>query len=262
MTSPTSVALSGASSTPTDPRPVLSLAHVTRVHGGGHTAVEALRDVDLEVGAGELVAVMGPSGSGKSTLLTLAGGLDRPSSGEVVVLGQKVSRLPAEDLARLRRRTIGYVFQELNLLPGLTALENVSLPLELDGARLAEARAAAQVALDRVGLAGLEARFPEDLSGGEQQRVAVARAMVGERQLLLADEPTGALDSVTGESILRLLRRACDEEGAAGVLVTHDATHAEWADRVVSVRDGQMVHGTSGGTAPATHRVPGGEVPR
>lgn len=220
---------------------VLELDRVWRVHGRGHTAVEALRDASLRVHAGELVAVMGPSGSGKSTLLTLAGGLDAPTEGAVRVLGQDLATLSRDAVASLRRRTVGYVFQELNLLPGLTAAENVSLPLELDGARPGRARAAALAALGRVGLGALADRFPEDLSGGEQQRVAICRAVVGERRLLLADEPTGALDSVTGETVMRLLRRACDEDGAAGVLVTHDAAHAAWADRVVFLRDGVVV---------------------
>lgn len=220
---------------------ILELDRVWRVHGTGHTAVEALRDASLQVAAGELVAVMGPSGSGKSTLLTLAGGLDRPTDGAVRILGQDLGIVTKDAVAALRRRTVGYVFQELNLLPGLTAAENVSLPLELDGARPGQARAAAVAALQRVGLADLADRFPEDLSGGEQQRVAICRAVVGERRLLLADEPTGALDSVTGETVMRLLRRACDEDGAAGVLVTHDAAHAAWADRVVFLRDGVIV---------------------
>jgi putative ABC transport system ATP-binding protein len=220
---------------------VLELDRVWRVHGTGHTAVEALRDATLRVEAGELVAVMGPSGSGKSTLLTIAGGLDLPSEGAVRVLGRDLHGLSRDALAAMRRRTIGYVFQELNLLPGLTAAENVSLPLELDGARPKQARTAALTALERVGLDHLADRFPEDLSGGEQQRVAISRAVVGDRRLLLADEPTGALDSVTGESVMRLLRRACDDDGAAGVLVTHDAAHAAWADRVVFLRDGVIV---------------------
>jgi putative ABC transport system ATP-binding protein len=220
---------------------VLELDRVWRVHGSGHTAVEALRDASLRVAAGELVAVMGPSGSGKSTLLTLAGGLDAPTEGVVRVLGDDLASCSRDHLAAIRRRTIGYVFQELNLLPGLTAAENVSLPLELDGVRLRAARARAMTGLERVGLADLADRFPEDLSGGEQQRVAIARAVVGDRQLLLADEPTGALDSVTGEHVMRLLRSACDDDGSAGVLVTHDAAHAAWADRVVFLRDGVVV---------------------
>lgn len=227
--------------TDTTTNAVLELDRVWRVHGAGHTAVEALRDASLRVEAGELVAVMGPSGSGKSTLLTIAGGLDHPTEGSVRVLGEELHGRSPDELAATRRRTIGYVFQELNLLPGLTAAENVSLPLELDGVRPGPARAAALTALERVGMDHLADRFPEDLSGGEQQRVAISRAVVGDRRLLLADEPTGALDSVTGEAVMRLLRRACDDDGAAGVLVTHDAAHAAWADRVVFLRDGVVV---------------------
>ena len=220
--------------------PVLELRAATRVHGAGATAVQALRAVDLRVAAGELVAVMGPSGSGKSTLLTLAGGLDTATSGEVLVEGVPLSGLDRAGLAQLRRRSVGYVFQELNLLPALTAAENVALPLELDGVRARDARARALRALDELGLASLAGRFPDDLSGGEQQRVAIARALVGERRLVLADEPTGALDSVTGDSVLALLRSRVDA-GAAAVLVTHEARLAGWADRVVFLRDGQVV---------------------
>ncbi len=220
--------------------PVLELRGVTRVFGQGETAVHALRDVDLAVTAGELVAVMGTSGSGKSTLLHLAGGLDTATAGDVVVEGRRLADLGAAGVAALRRRAIGYVFQQFNLVPSLSALENVMLPLELDGVALRTARSQASVALADVGLGGLERRFPDDLSGGQQQRVAVARALVGERRLVLADEPTGALDSHTGDEVLRLLRRRCDE-GAAGVLVTHDARHAAWADRIVFLRDGVAV---------------------
>ena len=219
---------------------VIRLDGATRVHGDGHTAVTALQPTDLGVAAGELVAVMGPSGSGKSTLLSLVGGLDRPTGGRVTVLGEDLGRLSARRLAALRRRSVGYVFQDLNLLPGLSALENVMLPLELDGQRLAASRRCAHEALAAVGLTELADRFPEDLSGGEQQRVAIARAVVGPRQVLLADEPTGALDSVTGETVMRLLRRHCDDGGTA-LLVTHDAAHAAWADRVVFIRDGRII---------------------
>ena len=202
--------------------------------------MEALRGVDLQVAAGELVAVMGPSGSGKSTLLTLAGGLDTATSGEVLVEGVPLSGLDRAGLAQLRRRSVGYVFQELNLLPALTAAENVALPLELDGTRARDARSSALRVLDELGMSALAGRFPDDLSGGEQQRVAIARALVGERRLVLADEPTGALDSVTGESVLELLRARC-HAGAACVLVTHEARLAGWADRVVFLRDGTVV---------------------
>jgi putative ABC transport system ATP-binding protein len=222
---------------------VLELRHVSRIHGTGAAAVTALNDVTLTVAAGELVAVMGPSGSGKSTLLNLAGGLDTPTAGDVVVEDTILGTLSARRLAALRRRSIGYVFQDLNLLPALTAAENVSLPRELDGMSLRQARSEAIATLERFGLADIADRYPDDLSGGQQQRVAIARAFVGERRLLLADEPTGALDTTTGESVLRLLREQC-EAGAAGVLVTHESRLAAWADRIVFLRDGQIVDET------------------
>jgi putative ABC transport system ATP-binding protein len=220
--------------------PVLLLSGVTREHVQGDVVVHALRGVDLAVHAGELVAVMGPSGSGKSTLLHVAGGLDTPTSGRVFVEDRDLASLTAAQVAAVRRRSVGYVFQDLNLLPSLSALENVSLPLELDGVRGGMARRAARAALDEVGVGAFAARFPDEMSGGQQQRVAIARALVGPRRLLLADEPTGALDSTTGEEVLRVLRARC-EAGAAGVLVTHEARHAAWADRVVFLRDGVVV---------------------
>jgi len=220
---------------------ILSIRDVHRVHGAGETAVQALRGVSLTVAAGELVAVMGPSGSGKSTLLNLAGGLDRPTRGEVEVEGTVLGSCSRRTLAALRRRSIGYVFQDLNLLASLTAAENVALPLELDGTSARQARRIALAALSEVDLAGLGGRFPDELSGGQQQRVAIARALVGRRRLVLADEPTGALDTQTGEAVLRLLRSKVDS-GAAGVLVTHEARHAAWADRVVFLRDGAIVN--------------------
>jgi putative ABC transport system ATP-binding protein len=219
---------------------VLQLEDVTRVHGTGPTEVTALHEVAFASYAGELVAVMGPSGSGKSTLLTLAGGLDTPTSGVVRVEGVDLAGLGQKGRARMRRTSIGYVFQDFNLIPALTAVENVALPLELDGRGARGARRAAREALDEVGIGDLADRFPDEMSGGQQQRVAIARAIVGERRLILADEPTGALDSETGEDILRLIRARCDA-GAAGVLVTHEARHAAWADRVVFLRDGVIV---------------------
>jgi putative ABC transport system ATP-binding protein len=219
---------------------VLDLRDVHRVHGRGTTAVHALRGVTLGVAAGELVAIMGPSGSGKSTLLNLAGGLDRPSRGEVVVDGTVLGGCSRWALATLRRRLVGYVFQDLNLLASLTAAENVALPLELDGVAVRQARRLAEAALAEVDLGGYGGRFPDELSGGQQQRVAIARALIGQRRLMLADEPTGALDSQTGEAVLRLLRSKVDA-GAAGVLVTHEARHAAWADRVVFLRDGVII---------------------
>ena len=219
---------------------MVQLDGAARWFGSGHTRVVALHPTTLSVAAGELLAVMGPSGSGKTTLLSLVGGLDKPSDGKVIVDGRDVGAMKPGELAVLRRRTVGYVFQDLNLLSGLTAAENVAIPLELDGMSLAKARASAQDALASVGLAQLVDRFPDDLSGGEQQRVAIARALVGGRPILLADEPTGALDSMTGEAVMRLLRRHCDDGGTA-ILVTHDAAHAAWAHRVVFLRDGRVV---------------------
>lgn len=186
-----------------------------------------------------MVAVMGPSGSGKSTLLTIAGTLEDATSGEVRVAGQDLSRLSRNAKARLRRRSIGYVFQDYNLLPGLTATENVALPLELDGVSGRRARTAALRALEELGLAGRSGHFPDQLSGGERQRVALARAVAGDHQLLLADEPSGALDSANGESVMRLILNACNR-GMAAVVVTHDARLASWAHRTVSIRDGRI----------------------
>jgi putative ABC transport system ATP-binding protein len=226
---------------------LLELRHVSRVHGSGVAAVTALDDVSLAVAPGELVAVMGPSGSGKSTLLNLAGGLDRPTAGDIVVDGQPMGALNLRALAALRRRSIGYVFQDLNLLPALTAAENVSLPRELDGVPLRRARTEALAMLERCGLADVADVFPDDLSGGQQQRVAIARAFVGDRRMLLADEPTGALDTVTGDAVLALLREHC-EGGAAGLLVTHESRHAAWADRIVFLRDGRIVDETGNDT--------------
>ncbi len=222
---------------------LLVMRGVTRVHGSGPTSVTALDAVGLTVEPGELVAVMGPSGSGKSTLLNLAGGLDRPTSGQVLVEGEDLASLGSRGLAVLRRRRIGFVFQDYNLIPSLTAAENVSLPLELDGERARNARRLARHTLDSMGLMELSDRYPDQMSGGQQQRVAIARALVGSRRLVLADEPTGALDSQTGEEVLRVLRERCDG-GIAGLLVTHEARHAAWADRVVFLRDGRIVDST------------------
>ncbi|MEJ3744166.1 ABC transporter ATP-binding protein [Actinomycetes bacterium KLBMP 9797] len=222
---------------------VLSFAGVSRAYRSGDATVRALDDLTLDVAAGELVAVMGPSGSGKSTLLAIGGGLDTPTSGQVRVEGVALGGLSATALARLRRDRIGYVFQDFNLVSGLTAAENVALPRELAGAPARTARREAVAALREVGLDDLADRFPDQLSGGQQQRVAVARALIGERRLLLADEPTGALDSATGQAILDLIRARVDA-GAAGVLVTHDARFASWADRIVFLRDGRLVDST------------------
>lgn len=221
----------------------LEMHRVSKVYGQGATEVDAIRDVDLSVDAGSLVAVMGPSGSGKSTLLTIAGSLEEPTTGDVFVDGQSLSKMSRNDKARLRRRSIGFVFQDFNLLPGLTAVENVSLPLELDGLHARKAHSVGMAALVELGLADRASHFPDELSGGERQRVAIARATVGERHLLLADEPSGALDSVNGEAVMRMVLTAC-HRGLAAVVVTHEAQLASWADRVVFLRDGRVVDQT------------------
>jgi putative ABC transport system ATP-binding protein len=223
---------------------MLELQGVRKIYGQGATAVQALRGVDLQVEPGAMVAVMGPSGSGKSTLLTIAGSLEEPTEGEVLIDGTPLSRMSRNAKARLRRRSVGYVFQDFNLLPGLTAVENVALPLELDGISGRRARATGKRALDDLGLSDRADQFPDQLSGGERQRVAIARAVVGDRHLVLADEPSGALDSVNGEAVMRMLHEAC-KRGVAAVVVTHDAQLASWADRVVFLRDGNIVDQTA-----------------
>jgi putative ABC transport system ATP-binding protein len=229
---------------------VLELVRAWRTHGEGPSAVTVLRDVSLTLSEGELVAVMGPSGSGKSTLLNLAGGLDQPTQGDVRIGPDSTVGASAAHLAMLRRRHLGFVFQDANLVGSLTAGENVALPRELDGVPVKVARREAQDALAEVGLAGVEARFPDDLSGGQQQRVAIARALVGGRSLILADEPTGALDTEAGDEVLRIIRARCDA-GAAALVVTHNPRHAAWADRVLFLRDGVVVERTAYTDAPA-----------
>jgi putative ABC transport system ATP-binding protein len=223
---------------------VLEMRHVSRTYGEGANEVHALNDVDLTVEAGSMVAVMGPSGSGKSTLLTIAGTLEEATSGEVSINGAQVATMSQNAKAQLRRRQIGFVFQDFNLLPGLTAAENVALPLELDGTSARRARVMGRNALEELGLGERASNFPDELSGGERQRVAIARAVVGERRLLLADEPSGALDSANGEAVMRLIHAAC-KRGVAAVVVTHDAQLASWADRVVFLRDGRVTDQTA-----------------
>jgi putative ABC transport system ATP-binding protein len=221
----------------------LELRNISKVYGEEATEVRALQNVDLSVEAGSLVAVMGSSGSGKSTLLTIAGSLEDPTGGEVSIDGRPLSTLSRNGKARLRRQSIGYVFQDYNLLAGLSAVENVSLPLELDGLAARKAQAVALESLEEFGLGDRAAHYPDQLSGGERQRVAIARAVVGGRQLLLADEPSGALDSTNAESVMRLILAAC-RRGLAAVVVTHDAQLASWADRVIFLRDGRIVDQT------------------
>ena len=221
----------------------LELRQVSKVYGSGPTEVHALCEVDLSVERGELVAIMGPSGSGKSTLLTIAGSLEEATSGQVLVDGVDLAGISRSDRARMRRRSIGYVFQDFNLLAGLTAVENVTLPLELDGIGAKAARATGLEAMEQLDVADRADRYADELSGGERQRVAIARAVVGERGLLLADEPTGALDSVNGEAVMRLLRgrdaagrRRCrrDPRGAAwlrGPTASSSCATAVWSTR-------------------------------
>ena len=217
----------------------LELENITCVFGSGARQVTALDSVNLQLQPGELVAVMGPSGSGKSTLLNVAGLLQPPTSGRVLLDGADASQLSKAKAAISRRRHLGLVFQHFNLVSSLTVGENVSLPLELDGLSPAQCREAAEEALSEVGLDGTIDRFPEEISGGQAQRVAIARALIGPRKVLLADEPTGALDTSTGEEIMKVLRARIDA-GASGILVTHEPRFAGWADRVVMVRDGRL----------------------
>jgi putative ABC transport system ATP-binding protein len=218
---------------------VVAATDVTRRYGEGATAVDALRGVSLEVEPGALVAVMGPSGSGKSTLMHIMAGLDRPTSGRVEIGGTEISRLPDNELTRLRRKHIGFVFQFFNLLPMLTAEENVVLPLTIAGERPEDGWVDAL--LDTTGLADRRSHRPAELSGGQQQRVAIARALVTRPTVVFADEPTGNLDSKTSEEILELLRRAVDERQQTIVMVTHDPHAASMADRILFLADGLIV---------------------
>jgi putative ABC transport system ATP-binding protein len=230
---------------------IIELDDVVKVFGTGPTEVRALAGVTLAVGEGEFVAVRGPSGCGKSTLLHVAGGLEPPTEGVVRLGGRSLAAGPAAELARVRRQDVGFVFQRLNLVAALTALENVMLPLELDGVPPRRARAEATAALLSVGLDDGLSRYPDDFSGGQQQRIAIARAIVGRRRLLLADEPTGSLDSVTGDAVMELLASLPGASGTTVVLVTHEPRYASWADRVVSLRDGRIVDQVSAPSDPS-----------
>jgi putative ABC transport system ATP-binding protein len=226
--------------------PALEADGVERAFGEGHLAVQALRGVDLRVGDGEFLAIMGPSGSGKSTLLHILGGLDRPTAGSVALHGRRYDDLPDKELTRLRGEVFGFVFQFFNLLPTLTAAENVVLPALVAGERPTAHAARVSELLGLVGLADRAEHVPSQLSGGEQQRVAIARALLRRPQVLLADEPTGNLDSTSGRAVLDLLRTLVDG-GQTVVMVTHDAGAAALADRVVFVRDGLIVREVRGG---------------
>jgi len=220
---------------------MIALRGVEKAYRQGDTEVRALAGVTLDVPGGQFVAIVGPSGSGKSTLLHLLGGLDQPSAGEIAIEGTPIARMSDDEITIFRRRRIGVVFQFFNLLPTLSAEENVALPLVLDGRRPRDVRDRVGAALEQVGLAHRRRHRPDELSGGEQQRVAVARALVIEPALILADEPTGNLDTSTGEQILTLLRAANETRRATILMVTHDPRAAAWAARTVSMRDGRVV---------------------
>jgi putative ABC transport system ATP-binding protein len=223
---------------------MLEFDDVVKSYGSGATEVRALRGVTLSVAPGEFVAVMGPSGCGKSTLLHLAGALETPSAGAISVAGRKLADLDTAGRSELRRRDVGFVFQRLNLIPALTAVENVMLPLELAGEPARTARGRAIEALEAMGLHEQLDRYPDDFSGGQQQRIAIARAVVGERKLLLADEPTGSLDTASGDEVIELIAALPERNGTAVVLVTHEPRFASWADRAIFLRDGRIVDET------------------
>lgn len=214
---------------------------ITKVYGTASAEVWALRGIDLAISVGSFVAIMGPSGSGKSTLLATLGGLDSPTNGNARIGGQWLGGLPESELAIIRREKIGFVFQSFNLIPVLSAEENVAVPLLLAGKKGTAIRARVERIMELVGLSDRRAHLPTELSGGQQQRVAIARALVIEPALVLADEPTGNLDSHSSREILTILRRSCDEFGRTVVLVTHDSSVAAWADRVLFLRDGLIV---------------------
>jgi putative ABC transport system ATP-binding protein len=222
--------------------PVLEASNLSKKYSMGEHAVSALHGVNFMVEEGEFVAIMGPSGSGKSTLLHLIGGLDQPSDGEVMLAGKPLSLLTDKEITLLRRRNVGFVFQFFNLLPTLSTEENILLPVIIDGKDLRHYRERLSTLLELIGLADRRSHKPEQLSGGEQQRVALARALVTEPAILLADEPTGNLDSKTGLVIMDLLRRSCDELGQTTVIVTHDPRAASYANRVVFLKDGGIAH--------------------
>ena len=225
---------------------ILEARKVCKEYGNGAVQVHALRGVDVRVEAGEFLAIMGTSGCGKSTLLHVLGGIDRPTSGQVLLDGEDLGGLKDTPRSLIRRRRLGFVFQKINLLPTLSALENVALPLRIDGVGRSAAHARAKAVLEQVGIAHRSTHFPHEISGGEQQRVAVARAMLIRPAVILADEPTGSLDSTNAQHILELLRD-CANHGQTIVMVTHDADLARQADRVVVMQDGKVVedHGFS-----------------
>jgi len=220
--------------------PILQTQKLVKEYQMGEVAIHALRGVDFVLEKGEFIAIMGPSGSGKSTLLHLLGGLDTPSDGEVTLGGKRLAQMSDDELTAVRRREIGFIFQFFNLLPTLTAAENVALPLLIDSKRIEDYAVKVEEALALVGLADRKDHRPHQLSGGQQQRVAIARALVTDPVIILADEPTGNLDSASGLEVLNILRRACDQKQQTIVMVTHDDNAAKFADRIVRLKDGMI----------------------
>lgn len=220
---------------------VLNATHVTKQYQMGEVAVDALDNISFSVEKGDFVAVMGPSGSGKSTLLHLLGGLDDPTSGEITLAGRPISKLSDDVITLVRRRKVGFIFQFFNLVPTLTAAENVALPLLIDGQNVKQYRAKIAQLLELVGLSDRADHKPDQLSGGQQQRVAIARAFVNDPEIVLADEPTGNLDSKSGTAVLQLLRQFCDELGQTIVMVTHDPRAASYANQIVFLKDGHII---------------------
>jgi len=225
---------------------VIRATGITKIYREGATEMRALSDVDLEISAGELTLLMGPSGSGKTTLLSILGCILRASSGLLEVLGESVETLPEKELPRIRRAAIGFVFQGFNLFPALTTVENVSLALDLRGVRRGKAEGRAAELIREVGLAGKSRSYPADLSGGEKQRVAIARALAGDPPIVLADEPTAALDSTSGKNVIELLQRLAHEHGRAVVMVTHDPRVLSYGDRIIHLEDGRIAGEESG----------------
>ncbi len=223
---------------------IIQAENLTKIYGEGDTAVVALDHVNASVNEGELVAVMGPSGCGKSTLLHLLGGLDRASEGRAIIDGQSLSELSDDALSQLRRRKIGFIFQFFNLVPILTSVENAALPLILDGMNISQAKDKAKEMLTKVGLGNRLTSHPDELSGGQQQRVAIARALITDPKLVLADEPTGNLDSRASDEIIALLHQVASEWRHAVVMVTHDPRLAAYADRIIFLKDGTIVDET------------------
>jgi ABC-type lipoprotein export system ATPase subunit len=233
-------------------KPFILARQVNKYFDVGGQSMHILRDVSLSIGKGEFVAIMGPSGSGKSTLMYLLGGLDRPTSGEIVVNGQRVDAMSGDDLARFRREMNGFVFQSFHLVPTLTALENVALPGIFAGMAREEREARAEHLLSILQMEKRLDHRPNQLSGGQQQRVAIARALFNDPPIIMGDEPTGALDSKTGQTVMRYLRHLCDTQGKTVVIVTHDPQVARYANRLVRLRDGVIVSDTRRSNATPT----------